>query len=171
MTALLQLLYFITETLLYFSCLDVKNEWSYRKLLCCKWPTFSLWCMLCHKMGVLNAFLWGDAYLFWQTDQPPGWSFATELILQLIHYLIRGEVSILAHQKNQALFHHKRMTGSLTDLLSRYKIDSGRPSLHCHTHFQYRKPVGKTLVNNTLILLLSTFLSGNFKGKYREWPL
>lgn len=92
--------------------------------LCRKWHAFSLWYMVCHKKGALNAFLLGDAYLLWQTDQPLGYSFATELILHLIHYLRRCEKSILSHQEKKrrrgallALFHYKDVTGSLIALL------------------------------------------------------
>lgn len=130
--------------------------------LCCKWHTFSLWCMLCHKKGVLNAFLLGYAYLFWHTDQPPGCFFATELILHLIHYLIRCEKSILSHKKNQALFHYKDVAGSLTDLLAGYTVVSERSSYTLMTVFN--RPVGKTLVTWVLKIICS-------KGKYKIWPL
>lgn len=130
--------------------------------LCCKWHAFSLWCMLCHKKGVLNAFLLGDAYLFWQTNQPPGCFFATELILHLIHYLIRCEKSILSHKKSQALFHYKDVAGSITDLLAGYTIVSERPSYMLMN--VSNRPVGKTL--ETLVLKIIYF-----KGKYKMCPL
>jgi hypothetical protein len=41
----------------------------------------------------------GKAYLFWQTDQPPGCSSTMKLILYLIHWLIRCEAFFLSRQE------------------------------------------------------------------------
>lgn len=45
-----------------------------------------------------------EAYLFWQTDQPPGCSCTMKLILYLIPWLIRCETLFLSRQEIQTSF-------------------------------------------------------------------